>query len=183
MPRRRWLLLLHQIPPKPAYFRAKVLRRLAQVGALPIKNSAYVLPDCEDALEDLEWIGQEIRQQGGAAWLFRAETLAGMSSDQIEDAFRQLHTPKYESLIQQARALLQQEAPVSDETLGAYRRLSRQSQELRLVDFFECPLRPVLGQLMNEIEKQIHAGDSHEIQPALARSGRVWVTRKGVKVD
>ena len=78
---RRWLLLLHQIPPKPAYFRAKVLRRLAQVGALPIKNSAYMLPDNEDTLEDLEWICQEIEQQGGAAWLFRSETLAGMSAE------------------------------------------------------------------------------------------------------
>ena len=113
MEERRWLLLLHQIPPKPAYFRAKVSRRLVQVGALPVKNSAYLLPDSGDALEDLEWICQEITQQGGAAWLFRAETLAGMSSDQIEDSFRQLHAPEYEELIQQARELLQQEQPAS----------------------------------------------------------------------
>lgn len=180
---RRWLLLLHQIPPKPAYFRAKVLRRLAQVGALPVKNSAYVLPDSEDALEDLEWICQEIRQQGGAAWLFRAETLFGMSSDQIEDAFRQLHTPEYEDLIQQGRALLQQAGPGSDETLGTYRRLSRRNQELRRVEFFECPRRPELEQLMNEIEKQLHAGEAHEARLTVAASGRIWVTRRGVKVD
>jgi len=41
----RWLLLLHQIPPSPSYFRAKVLRRLNQVGAVAIKNSAYLLPE------------------------------------------------------------------------------------------------------------------------------------------
>src|SRR5450432_295670 len=115
----RWLLLLHQIPPKPTYFRAKVLRRLAQLGALPVKNSAYLLPDNEDALEDMEWICQEITQQGGTAWLFRSETLFGMSSEQIEDAFRQLHGPEYEDLIEQARALLQQAAPGSDEALIA----------------------------------------------------------------
>jgi hypothetical protein len=180
---RRWLLLLHQIPPKPAYFRAKVLRRLAQVGALPVKNSAYVLPDRGDALEDLEWISQEIRQQGGAAWLFRAETLFGMSSDQIEDAFRQLHAPEYESLIQQGRALLQQAVPASDETLGGYRRLSRRNQDLGRIDFFESPLRHELEQLMNEIEKQLHASEAYEARPAPTGSGRVWVTRKGVKVD
>jgi hypothetical protein len=150
---------------------------------MPVKNSAYVLPDREEALEDLEWISQEIRQQGGAAWLFRAETLFGMSSDQIEDAFRQLHAPEYESLIQQGRALLQQAVPASDETLGGYRRLSRRNQDLRRVEFFECPLRQELEQLMNEIEKQLHAGEAYEVRPAPTGSGRVWVTRKGVKVD
>jgi hypothetical protein len=60
MENRRWPLLVQQIPPKPAYFRARVLRRLAQVGALPIKNSVYMLPDSDDALEDLEWICREI---------------------------------------------------------------------------------------------------------------------------
>jgi hypothetical protein len=183
MKKGRWLLLLHQIPPKPAYFRAKVLRRLAQVGALPVKNSAYLLPDGEDALEDLEWICQEITQQGGAAWLFRAETLFGMSSDQIEDAFRQLHRPEYESLVEQARTLVQQALPRSDETLTAYRKLSRRKQELRRVEFFESPLSQELEELMHEIENQFDAGEAHEAAPAPAKSGRAWVTRKGVKVD
>jgi hypothetical protein len=179
----RWLLLLHQIPPKPEYFRAKVLRRLGQVGALPLKNSAYVLPNGEDTLEDLEWICQEIEQQGGAAWLFRVEVIAGMSSEQIEDAFRQMHTPEYENLIQQGRALLQQTASTPDETLAAYRRLLRRNQQLRRVDFFECPLRQELEQLMSDIERQIHAGEARDARTVLPASGRVWVTRKGVRVD
>ena len=40
----RWLLLIHQLPPRPLYLRAQVRRRLNQVGALPLKNSVYVLP-------------------------------------------------------------------------------------------------------------------------------------------
>ena len=40
-----WLLLVHQIPPKPDYLRVKVRRRLQRIGALPLKNSVYVLPD------------------------------------------------------------------------------------------------------------------------------------------
>ena len=92
----RWLMILHQIPPKPAYFRAKVLKRLTQVGALQLKNSAYLLPDRDDTLEDFEWIWQEIVQEGGIAWLFRAEALAGMSSEQIEElsaSFTRMNTP------------------------------------------------------------------------------------------
>jgi hypothetical protein len=179
----RWLLLLHQIPPKPAYFRAKVSRRLAQVGALPVKNSAYLLPDSGDALEDLEWICQEITQQGGAAWLFRAETLAGMSSDQIEDSFRQLHAPEYEELIQQARELLQQEQPASGEALMLYRKLSRRGEELKRIDFFDCTLRGDLEELMSEIEKKFYTAGRGEARATVVPSGRLWVTRKGVKVD
>ena len=43
----RWLLLIHQLPPKPDYFRVKVWRRLQRLGAVAIKNSVYVLPKNE----------------------------------------------------------------------------------------------------------------------------------------
>ena len=56
-----WLILLHQIPPVPAYSRAKILRRLTQVGALPLKNSAYLLPYGEETLEDFQWISEVCR--------------------------------------------------------------------------------------------------------------------------
>ena len=38
-PDSRWLLLIHQIPPKPDYLRVKIWRRLQRVGAVAIKNS------------------------------------------------------------------------------------------------------------------------------------------------
>ena len=30
----QWLLLIHQIPPKPNYFRVKIWRRLQKLGAV-----------------------------------------------------------------------------------------------------------------------------------------------------
>jgi hypothetical protein len=35
----RWLLLLHQLPAKPAYQRVKIWRRLQGLGAVAIKNA------------------------------------------------------------------------------------------------------------------------------------------------
>src|SRR5712691_1329364 len=92
---RSWLLLLHQIPPSPAYFRAKVLRRLNRLGALVIKNSAYLIPETDETREDIQWVRSEIEQEGGEAWLFRAETLAGLSSESLQDAFRALRNADY----------------------------------------------------------------------------------------
>lgn len=170
-----WLLLLHQIPPKPAYFRAKVLRRLAQVGALPVKNSAYLLPDSEDTREDFEWICREIVEQGGAAWLFRSESLVGMTSEQIEEAFRQLRTSDYEDLISTASEILDQDSSPAENT-----KLLHRFEELKKIDFFAHPSRGPLENLIAQIHTHAESGKTH-LPPA--PQGRVWVTRKGIKVD
>ena len=60
-----WLMMIHQIPPKPDYFRVKIWRRLQQIGAVAIKPSVYVLPNSESAYEDFSWILKEIDQGGG----------------------------------------------------------------------------------------------------------------------
>jgi hypothetical protein len=125
----RFFLLLHHIPPKPAHLRAKVLRRLSQVGALAIKNSAYLLPESHDAAEDFEWLRHEIEQQGGAAWLFIVETLAGMSQDQIEEAFRELHSSEFEMLLAQGHQRLIDAAAASDEIFSEL--MFRKSAALR----------------------------------------------------
>jgi hypothetical protein len=180
---RRWLLLLHQIPPKPAYFRARVLRRLEQVGALPVKNSAYMLPDGDETLEDFAWICREIRDQGGAAWLFRAEALVGMTADQIEDAFRQLRAPEYEEMITQGRMLAQQIAEGSDEALVAWRKLLRRDQDVKQIDFFDSPARRMWDEFMTATQRNIESTSTPSRDAGQMTRGRTWVTRKGVKVD
>jgi hypothetical protein len=58
-------MLIHQIPPKPAYLRVKVGRRLARIGAVALKNTVYVLPRSEGAQEDLQWVLRELVGGGG----------------------------------------------------------------------------------------------------------------------
>src|SRR5215216_201271 len=83
-----WLLLIHQIPPKPDYFRVKVRRRLDRLGSVALKNSVYVLPVNEDTTEDFEWLAREIRAEGGAATLCRASLLDGIGDAELEGMFR-----------------------------------------------------------------------------------------------
>jgi hypothetical protein len=52
----RWLLLIHQLPAKPAYQRVKTWRRLQSLGAVAIKNAVHALPASEQAQEDFEWL-------------------------------------------------------------------------------------------------------------------------------
>jgi hypothetical protein len=84
-----WLLLMHRLPPEPAYLRVKVRRRLLKVGALLVKNSVYVLPWSEEALEDLQWISREIRAEGGEAIVCEASFVGGVSNAELAAEFRQ----------------------------------------------------------------------------------------------
>lgn len=79
----RWLLLIHAVPPEPAYLRVKVRRRLRRLGAIALKNSVYLLPNTEESMEDLRWLAQEIRADGGAATVAAADIVDGFSVDEI----------------------------------------------------------------------------------------------------
>ena len=172
---RQWLLLLHQIPPKPSYFRAKILRRLTQVGALPVKNSAYLLPESEDSREDFEWICREIIGEGGSARLFRTSILEGLSDEQIQESFRQLRTAGYDELIASATGLLEQDATPVERA-----RILHRVEELKKIDFFRHPSRDRLDSLLVQIQDRLQATGS---SIAIAPHGRLWVTRQGVRAD
>ncbi len=81
---RQWLLLIHQIPPKPDYFRVKVRRRLQRLGAVPLKNSVYVLPDTEQAREDFAWLAGEIVADGGEVTVCQAVLLSGSTDEEMQ---------------------------------------------------------------------------------------------------
>jgi len=83
----RWLLLIHQLPPKPDYLRVKVRRRLRGIGALAIKNTVYVLPQGSESLEDFQWLAREIESEGGEAIICAASFIAGLSDAKLRDAF------------------------------------------------------------------------------------------------
>jgi hypothetical protein len=79
----RWLLLIHAVPPEPAYLRVKVRRRLRRLGAIALKNSVYLLPNTDEAMEDLRWLAQEIRTDGGEATIAAADIVDGFSVEEI----------------------------------------------------------------------------------------------------
>lgn len=84
---RRWLLLIHQVPPKPDYLRVKVRRRLHRLGAVPLKRSVYALPETEEHLEDFQWLANEIIADGGDATICAATLLSGTSDQELDAMF------------------------------------------------------------------------------------------------
>src|SRR5215510_16534742 len=101
----RWLVLIHQIPPSPSYLRVKVGRRLQGLGAVAVKNSVYVLPRSDQALEDFQWVRREIVAGGGDASVCEGRFVLGLSDESLEATFDAARDADYAALAKDARAL------------------------------------------------------------------------------
>jgi hypothetical protein len=188
----RWLLLIHQIPPKPDYLRVKIWRRLQRVGAVAIKNSVYVMPRSDQSLEDLQWTVREISDGGGDAWICEAGFVEGISNDQVEALFHAARDADYVAIAEEAKELLRK-FPVSrpgDDRAAQpeadVARLRRRLQEVVAIDFFDSLGRQSAEGLVAALEAHLNPNSSTEgVTSPSSREyrGRIWVTRKGIHVD
>src|SRR5215475_8751295 len=176
----RWLLLLHQIPPSPPYFRAKVLRRLNSLGALAIKNSCYILPQSDENMEDLQWLRSEILQEGGEAWLFNVDAADDPSNSSFRDSFCRRSTEEYKQLLHDLKQL-----PEQPQTEIELRKLRKRLDEVRRADYFEAPGRKEVEEMMETIQRALDTPQrvSAPKPDPKSLSSRTWVTRRGIKVD
>ena len=95
---REWILLIHQLPPKPTNLRVRIWRKLQKLGAVAIKNSVYVLPANEKTNEDFQWLKQEIESAGGEAAVFRAGSVEGATDDELISAFRKARDEEFAAI-------------------------------------------------------------------------------------
>jgi hypothetical protein len=192
----RWLLLIHQIPPKPNYLRIKIGRRLQRLGAVAIKNSVYVLPRTDQAHEDFEWVAREIVKAGGEASVCEARFVEGLSDEQIEASFNRAREADYLEIAKKARELSgspRRSKKVDEERRGELEsgiaRLRKRLSDVSAIDFFGANGSQAAEALLIEIEerlrKPVAESPRDEAPVALSRDvrGRTWVTRKGVHVD
>jgi hypothetical protein len=189
--RPRWLLLIHQIPPRPGYLRVKVGRRLQRLGAVAVKNSVYVLPLSDQAREDFQWVRGEIVAGGGDASACEARFVEGLSDVAVEALFNEARDADYAALIREARRIQRgpgRKAGASGaerpRSAAALLRLRKRFDEIAVRDFFGASGRAALEQALEAIEASLEPGGRPaRTQSASEVRGRTWVTRAGVQVD
>ena len=192
----RWLMLIHQLPPKPDYFRVKIWRRLQRLGAVAIKNSVYVLPKNDQTQEDFQWVLREIVEGGGEASLCEARFVDGLTDDQVEALFQTARSSEYGEIVEQARRLAEiplPEGPIEDSRRTQNEvdlaRLKRRLADVVGIDFFGAPGREAAEGLVSGVEARMHERRTGKQIAVAARSRRedlqekTWVTRKGIHVD
>src|SRR5712675_330263 len=102
----RWLLLIHQLPAKPAYARVKVWRRLQALGAVTVKGAVYALPANAETGEDFAWLAKEIVESGGEAIVCEAALVDGLSDRKLQALFDAARDEDYQRIAAEARELV-----------------------------------------------------------------------------
>jgi hypothetical protein len=193
----RWLLLIHQLPAKPAYLRVKVWRRLQALGAVAVKNAVYALPANEQTQEDFQWILKEITEGGGEAMICEAQLIDGISDQEVRSLFTAARDEDYEPIAKEATALaeaLRQDLNAMTQVEGRAQltRLKAKLAQVVAIDFFGANGRETVDGLLTGLESKLTEGTAVETSEngaahqtaALAHlKDRTWVTRQGVHVD
>ena len=196
--RRRWLLFIHQLPSHPSNLRVTTWRRLQQIGAVPLKQAAYALPDTPDAREDFEWLKTEVKAAGGDASVFAADSVDEWADDALVEEFRRARQDLYEQLSRDVEQALKRatsgrrprgtRAPALRRLLDIFRERLVAAEK---IDFFGSAGRDRVLAVLRQLEDRISGTGK---QPAQFESGtdagrkaicqgRVWITRPRPGVD
>jgi hypothetical protein len=184
----KWVLLTHQIPPQPSGFRVKVWRKLQELGAIAVRNSVYVLPGSPEALEDFQWLRQEIADAGGEATAFTADAVSSAEDQEIIRAFQEARNRDYAAVLKELHVLEKACAKGARRSASAdLAKWSRRIEAVIAIDFFEAPGRAEALATLQRCEKFLQSP-----KPALkavpvpnpsAYRKRRWVTRKRPHID
>lgn len=196
---RRWLLFVHQLPSTPSNLRVRTWRRMQQLGAIPVKQAVYVLPDTPNAREDFEWLKTEVKDAGGDASVFAADNVDAWADDALIEEFRQFAQDAYGALAGDIEKVLKRASSgrrASDTRAPAVRRLvdvfRKRLTAIEAVDFFGSAGRDRVTTLLKQLGERA-PGQGSGRTPAASRSsgpgdpptyrGRLWVTRPRPGVD
>lgn len=182
-----WLLFLHTVPPKPDYLRVKIWRRLQGLGAIAVKNSAYVLPSQERTREDFLWLQKEVEGIGGEASICTARFVDGLSDGQLRNLFNTARNADYAQLTDELREVLTDltTGTPEDDRGPQLRKLRKRFDQIAALDFFDAEGRGSAAGLLAQLgdvlsRRKTRSASRGDVQRP---QGRTWVTRKQVGVD
>jgi hypothetical protein len=191
----RWLLLGHQLPTRSSNARVKTWRRLQQIGAVPARNSVYVLPNTEQCREDFEWLRSEIVALGGEATVFAADAISAGGAEDIVTVFQRTRELEFRRLKRDIDRLLPPgtgQRPRSGSKGRMNGRTARVLRErlvaLERIDFFPTALRAETAASLVALEEAMQTPAPPPSEPGAPLSPtafhhRRWVTRPRPGVD
>jgi hypothetical protein len=193
---RRWLVMVHQLPSEPSNLRVRVWREMRQLGAISLKQAVYVLPESASAREALQRQSLGIKEAGGDATVFAAESLDAQSDESLVEAFRRARQDAYRALERdlertlrlvrgrRARPALPLLAP--ERVLQRFRERVTAAERL---DYFAASGRDRVVARLEQLAAALSTppatreGPVGGDQMADRYRGRVWVTRPRPGVD
>ena len=155
---------------------------------MPLKQTAYVLPDSPESREDFEWLRVEIEGSGGEAVILSAEHLGPEAEAALVEEFRRHRQAAYAELAAELQRLgsksgaRRRQLAVRD--VARYR---ERFNAIERIDFFGSAGRDRVVALLTAAESSRGANDgdttSSRTRAGEEYKGRLWVTRPRPGVD
>jgi hypothetical protein len=155
---------------------------------MPLKQTAYVLPDSPESREDFEWLRVEIEGSGGEAVILSAEHLGAEAEAALVEDFRRHRQAAYAELAAELQRLNPksgaQRRPLPARDLARYR---ERFNAIERIDFFGSVGRDRVVTLLSALESSRgrNGGETISSQTDAGKGyqGRLWVTRPRPGVD
>src|SRR5258708_3237730 len=145
-----WALFVWRLPTGSSTPRVTVWRLLRRLGAATLTPGAALLRWREDLVEQLDWLAQEVDEQGGEAWVMRVSELSEAEERRVVDEANGERKAEYADIRKDAQEFLARSAghPTPEDDYGLRRRterellaLQRRFRKVRDRDHFRAPGR------------------------------------------
>lgn len=182
-----WLLLLYSLPKQGGSARVGIWRKMRKSGALPFKASTYLLPNRPELFERFQWLAQQVQDAGGEATVAFVSELEGISHAEMVRQFNESRVVGYAGLIAPLNELIShQRTKPDDSRMPELEKLRRQFEELRSLDFFDCPRAHDVAKLIEraaELPERKPRGKALPVLSTRRYMGKTWLTRPQPAID
>ncbi len=199
-----WLLIFYSVPSKPVSNRMKIWRKLAKVGAIPLKGAVYILPYSEEHYELCQWLMSEVSAMGGEADFVITSKFETLKNSEIITLFNKQREADY---INVEKGLNELEIKVNSIKKGSKAKnvktlkdqLNRHVKDfegIKKIDFFSSKMGHKVGSNIQSLKTELKKITLTEIKKGEIEQkilifhkrqadyqGRTWVTRKKPFVD
>ena len=159
----KWILLIYRLPSEPSRHRVAVWRELRRVGAVPLQQATWALPERRDFVEAASRVMELVDVAGGLALMFdgsprgegMAERLEVLFTAEREEEWAEFlaECTKFEAEIRKEIRIEKFTSAELDEEEQNLERLRRWFRDLRRRDVFVAPSQELAERRLKDCEE------------------------------
>jgi hypothetical protein len=131
--RLKWVFLVYRLPRQPSTPRIALWRQLRRLGVVQLADGVVALPLDARTKEQLEWLADEVVEEGGEAGIWIAEAGSIAQERLLAERMSQAVAAEYRAVLARAATAAEE---VGTARRRAVRRLRRELRSIRARDFF-----------------------------------------------
>jgi hypothetical protein len=143
-----WVLLAYRIPREPSRPRIAVWRALERLGVARLGDGLVALPADARTREQLEWVAEDVTDNGGTATVWLATPTSATQEREIADQMRAARAAEYQAVI--TAAVTAGDA----DRVRVVRRLRADLRRIAARDYFPPPERDAARAAVRQLSDQ-----------------------------